>query len=639
MTRERAYGTWPSPLTLDDLVAGSVARRWLSADRDDLYWVESDPTRAGRGFVRHLGSHEVEPRWLSELAVRSRVHDVGARPLAVGHGWVVVVADHDQRLYRLRADRAPEALTSTPPAPTSWRHGAPALGPGPTVAVLREVEDPGGVHDEIVLIDPERRRETIVAAGHDFFDAPALSPDGRHLAVVAWDDPDMPWDSTVLIEVDLADGSHRVVLGGPGESVTQPRYGPDATLYAISDRSGWWNVLARVEDAWAELGPLEAEFAPPPWLAGETSYVARADGSVLASWTRGGIDHLGVLTPTGGATTLEGPWTTIEAVAHDGRSAVLSGGPYSRDEVVTLDSRGTTPPRVLTPGPPGLARGDVALPEVLSVTTPDGPVPALYYPPTNAEAVGPRGEAPPALLHAHSGPTRRAPAQYDPGIQFWTTRGYAYLDVNYAGSSGFGRAYRERLRGRWGVVDVEDCAACVAWCAERGLIDPARVVSIGSSASGVTTLGLARRGVVAAAALRYPVTDLRQLARATARFEAHYLEGLVGPLPGADALYRERSAVAFAHELTTPLALFHGTRDEVVPLEQSLALAAALDARGVPHCLVVVEGEGHGFRDPATWRREAAIEVAFFTRVLGLGPFDEGLGVEIRHAGALAPLA
>ncbi len=637
MSRERAYGTWPSPLTIDDLVAGSTSRAWLGADRDDLYWVESDPARGGRGFVRHLAPRDVEPRWLSELAVRSRVHDVGARPLAVGHGWVVVVADLDQRLYRLRADRAPEALTSSPPAPTTWRHGAPALGPGPTVAVLREVEDPGGVHDEIVLIDPERRRETTVATGHDFFDGPTLSPDGRHLAVVAWDDPDLPWDSSVLVEVDRADGSHRVILGGPGESVTQPRYGPDGTLYAISDRSGWWNVLARVDGDWVELAALEAEFAPPPWLAGATSYVARADGSVLASWTRGGFDHLGVLTPRG-VETLEGPWTTIEALATDGRSAVLSGGPQRRGEVVAVDPGRRTPPRVLVAGPPGLAPGDVAVPEVLSVATPDGPVHAFYYPPTNAEVVGPPGEAPPALLHAHSGPTRRAPAQYDPEIQFWTTRGYAYLDVNYAGSSGFGRAYRERLRGRWGVVDVEDCAACVAWCAARGLLDPARVVSIGSSSSGVTTLGLARRGLVAAAALRYPVTDLGQLARAPARFEAHYLEGLVGPLPEAAELYRERSAVAFADELTTPLAIFHGTRDEVVPLEQSLALAAALDARGVPHCLVVVEGEGHGFRDPATWRREAAIEVAFFTRVLGLGPFDEGLGVEIRHAGALAPL-
>ena len=273
----------------------------------------------------------------------------------------------------------------------------------------------------------------------------------------------------------------------------------------------------------------------------------------------------------------------------------------------------------------------------LLVEAPAGPVHALYYPPTSARWRGPRDEAPPAVLHAHSGPTRRAPARFALDVQFWTTRGYAYLDVNYAGSTGYGRAYRERLRGRWGEGDVEDCAACVAACARRGLLDPARVVSIGASASGVTTLGLARRGVLAAASLRYPVTDLGGLAAAPARVEAHYLEGLVGPLPEADALYGARSALGFVDELSTPLALFHGTEDEVVPLTQSLELAAALDARTVPHCLVVVVGEGHGFRDPATWRREAAIEESFFARVLGLGPFDPTFGVEIRHVEALAP--
>ena len=636
---ERPYGTWPSGVSLDALVEGAVSRRWLCADGDDLYWVETDPRRAGRGYLRRHRPGANPPEWVSELAVRSRVHSFGARPLAVRDGCVVVVGDDDQRLYLLAPGRAPEALSAPAPGPRSVRHGAPDLDGHGHVVALRERDTPTGTLDEIVLVDLATRSEATILAGHDFFGAPVLSPDGRRVAVVAWDHPDMPWDSTVLIEVDRFHGTNRVVLGGPGESVTQPHYGPDGTLYAVTDRTGWWNLHRRDGDAWTNIAPSEAEFAPPPWLAGETSYAPRADGSLLVSWTRGGLDHVGLLAPNGDLAPVAGPWTSIGGVAASDRAAgVIAGGPLFFERVERLDLASGRTNAVVT-SEREVDPGDVARPQVLRVDTASGPVHALYYPPTRADFVGPASEAPPAVLHAHSGPTRRTLARYDLDVQFWTTRGYAYLEVNYGGSTGYGRAYRERLRGQWGVVDVEDCAACLRACAERGLLDPARVVSIGASASGVTTLGLARRGVLAAASLRYPVTDLRRLTVAPDRFEAHYLDGLVGPWPEAADLYAERSPLGFAHELSIPLLLFHGTEDRVVPLEQSLALAAALEARGVPHALVVVEGEGHGFTDPATWRREAAVEASFFARVLGLAPFDEGLGVEIRHAGALAPLA
>jgi dipeptidyl aminopeptidase/acylaminoacyl peptidase len=452
----------------------------------------------------------------------------------------------------------------------------------------------------------------------------------------------MPWDGTSLYEAelgaDLALSDVRVVAGGEEESVVQPAYAPDGRLHFVSDRTGWWNLYADDGAGGEAVAPMRAELALPAWVCGQRDYGFRDDGSVVAHWRAGGTDHLGVISG-GTVDELETPFTSIAGVDVRGDRAVLVG------------ASGSLPPRVAALSLPAgavtvvRAAGDpIAGDEWISVPVPidpplaeGGSTHALWYPPRNPDHEAPPGELPPIIVSGHGGPTSAVSPALDWSVQYWTSRGIGVVAVNYGGSTGYGRDYRERLRGRWGIVDLDDCVATALWLAEERLADPARLLVHGGSAGGYTTLcALTFRDVFAAGASYYGVADLRALAEETHKFESRYLDSLVGPWPEARAVYEERSPVLHADRLRTPMILFQGLEDAVVPPAQSEVMVEALRRRGVPFAYVAYEGEQHGFRQGQNIRRTLEAELSFYGQVLGFSPADDIEPVEVENADGFA---
>lgn len=651
-----------SPFTLDDLVDQVVSVSFPVDDSGVVHWMERRPTEGGRTvLVRQAPGGEPEDVVGPAHDVRTRAHEYGGLAYAVRHGTVWYCEQADQRIHQLRPGGRPEPVTPAPPSPGAWRYAAPVVTPdGRWLVAVRErhpdPDEPGGVVNDLVALPADGSAAPVaVAAGHDFFAHPALSPDGRRLAWITWDHPAMPWDATTLWEAPFEDGRAgpaRRVAGGPDESVTQPAYGPDGRLRFISDRTGWWNLYldGGPSGGIVALAPAPHDLGEPDWVFGQSSYAMLADGTMVATWSDGGIGRLGVLAP--GATAFAAvddgrTWFAHLRPGADGRSVVaVAGGPDEAPAIVRLAPApgGTDLPRAAVGSTvirrsraPLADRAAVSRPEPLTFETAGGEsAHALYYAPHNPEFEGPTGERPPLVVRSHGGPTSAASSVFDLSVQFWTSRGVAVVDVNYRGSSGFGRAYRRRLQGGWGILDVEDCVAAARHLVAAGRADPRRLVIRGSSAGGYTALcALTATDVFAAGISCYGVADVAALARDTHKFEARYLDGLIGPWPEAAAVYRERSPLFRTDHLRTPLIVFQGLQDRVVPPSQAAAMVAALDAAGVPHAAVSYPDEGHGFRSAAAIRRTAEAELDFLGRVLGFQPADTLVPVTVHHAEAL----
>ncbi|HEV3498239.1 MAG TPA: prolyl oligopeptidase family serine peptidase, partial [Actinomycetes bacterium] len=474
---------------------------------------------------------------------------------------------------------------------------------GARLACVRErhLED-GVVNDIVVLPTDGSAGPTVAAAGHDFYAAPRFSPDGG-LAWLAWDHPRMPWDGTVLEPGPVA--------GGSEESVTQPRWSPDGALHWISDRTGWWNLYREGQP----LLPMDAEFSGPDWVFGQSTYAFLADGRLVASWTEAGSGRLAVL----GEAALDLPYTSFSSVrAYGDKVAAIAAGPGDAPAVVVIDPASSEVDVVRSSRPNPVDPRYLSIPRPVEFpTTGDATAHALFYPPANADCEGPPGELPPLVVTSHGGPTSAANTALDLRTQFWTSRGIAVVDVDYRGSTGYGRAYRQQLAGQWGVVDVDDCVAAARHLAESGEVDARRMVVRGSSASGLTTLLALTRGLFAAGASLYGVADLAALATDTHKFESRYLDGLVGPWPEAAAVYRERSPIHQADRLSAPLIVFQGLDDKVVPPSQAEVLVDALRRAGIAYAYLTFEGEAHGFRKAATIRRVVEAELSFYGQVLG----------------------
>lgn len=614
-------GSWASPLSA---AAATGAQRRYSQPRiaaDGCYWLESRPQDQGRVVLVHVGA-DGTPRDVTPppYSVRDRVHEYGGGAYAVTDGEIYFCNDADQCIYRVRAG-AVTRLTEP-----SLRRYADLVTDAPRRRLICICEEHGGGRPRNVLaaISLDDGSLTVLADNHDFFSSPALAPDGRSLAWLSWDAPQMPWDGTHLW-LAACEGpvlkAPRAIAGGATESVFQPRFSSEAVLHYVSDRSGYWNIYRHTDGMSRNLTPEAADYGFAQWNCGMSSYGFVAPRRLVAariSQGRAKAVHLDV--NTGTLTPLLTGCSHIEHLdAAMGRCMLVGGGP---DLAVTVLGGPTQSIRALRE--PGFRldtefRSD---PEALDYPTSGGErAKAWYYPPRHRDLDLPLGERPPLIVRCHGGPTSMNGDALDPRIQFWTSRGFAVADVNYRGSTGFGRAYRKSLDGQWGVKDVDDAVNVLTHLAARALVDPARAAVSGSSAGGFTALAaLAFRDVFRAGSVHYGISELESAMTGTHKFEAHYGASLLGPWPAYRELYHARSPLYAADRIRAPVIFFQGLKDTVVPPEQSARMLAALRARHVPSTCLTFPDEGHGFRRAGTLERVLATELAFYSRVFGLKP-------------------
>lgn len=637
----RPYGTWPSRLDADT-IAGipPFAFNAGSMTGSAVRWTEGRPADEGRVAVVEWRDGELRDLTPPGANVRTRVHEYGGGPVWF-HGDTGFYSEFaDGRLYRLE-DGVATPVTPEPPEPSSLRYADGDLTPdGRLVFCVRERHEGGEVINELVSLPADGSAEPrIVTSGHDFFAAPRISPDGRRLAWICWDHPRMPWDGTELWVAELgADGTltgERCVAGGPEESVVQPAWSPDGRLHFVTDRNGWWN-LHREDRALTTLDDREIGF--PAFVFGMLRYVFLGDGRIVCVVTRAAVDSLELLDPETGALEPAGlGWTDYNPtmLAAAGSRVVFSAASASEPSAVVLwdaeTAEETVLHRVLDLA---LDPAEISVPRAIEFPTTDGATAhAFYYPPASADSDGPPDERPPLRVVCHGGPTAHTTPTFAPSLLFWTSRGVGVVDVNYRGSSGFGRAYRRALDGRWGEIDWQDCVAAARYLAERGEADPQRTWVEGGSAGGYVVLCSLtfEPDSFAAGVSLFGVADVEALALETHKFESRYLDSLIGPYPERADLYRARSPIHFADRLERPLLVLQGLDDKVVPPSQAEVMVEVVDRKGVPHTYVSFEGEGHGFRKQENVRTALEATLSFVGQVFGFEPADELEPLEIRH--------
>jgi len=623
-----AYGSWSSPITSQRIAGGTLRLSQPQLDAGTVYWLEGRPAEGGRQVVmsQARGSAPQE-RTPGDVNVRTRVHEYGGGDYRAVRGRLFYVDFATQVLWCQAPDGSARPLSLPGP-----RFADFDVSPDDRwlVAVEEAAQEAGEPENRIVAFDLSKRVPQApqeVASGHDFFAAPRFSPDGRKLAYLAWDHPNMPWDGTQLMQVPWSGsgpasaGSARAVAGGPHESIVQPSFSPGGLLTFVSDRSGWWNLYQLRGDSVSALCPRSEEFATPPWVFAMSSYAFVSEGRVLCRVGNAAGDRLASLDiESGDLEDTSLPFSAIGGLAVErGQACLWGASAREATGIYRLALEGGELERVCSGHPEGLGSELFAVAEALELPSSDGRTThAYFYRPKNPAARGPAGARPPLLVKSHGGPTAATSPALDLAIQYWTSRGIAVVDVNYGGSTGYGRAYRERLRGRWGIVDVEDCVAAAQALAAEGRVDGQRLAITGGSAGGYTTLcALTFTDVFAAGASHYGIGDLEALARDTHKFESRYLDGLIGPYPEARALYVERSPIHSADRLSCPVIFFQGLEDEVVPPNQAQAMVSALAARGIPHAYVPFEGEQHGFRRAENVCTALDGELYFYSRVFG----------------------
>jgi dipeptidyl aminopeptidase/acylaminoacyl peptidase len=641
----RPYGTWPSEVDAD-LVAGGAGRSFGATDLSDgrLRWTEGRTFEDGRIVVVEARP-DGEPVDVTPPGTnaRTRVHEYGGGAVWF-HGDTTYFSEfEDSRLYRVDgAGGEMRPITPEPPEPHALRYADGRVTPdGSMIFCVRERHDGEDVHNELVVLPADGSADPrIVAGGHDFFMAPRLDPAGRRLAWFSWDHPRMPWDGTELWVADVAadgtlDGA-RLVAGGTEESVIDPRWSPGGVLHYSSDRTGWWNIYSEDGAALTSLGDAEIGF--PAWIFGTSSYVFLDDGRIACIVTRSASESLQLLEPGRPELKPAGlEWSSF------GPASLSAGGGR-----VVFSAASPTRPTALVSYEPGSGRetivrrsidveldpASISVPRAIEFPTGDGaPAHAFYYPPANGGYEGPADELPPLQVICHGGPTAHTTPYLELEVQFFTQRGIGVVDVNYRGSTGYGRAFRQLLNGRWGEIDWQDCVAAARYLAEQGEVDPDRTWVEGGSAGGYVVLcALVFDPPAFSAGVSYfGVADAEALALDTHKFESRYLDSMIGPYPERADLYRARSPVHFVEQLERPLLLLQGLDDKVVPPSQAEAMVEVLERKGIPYAYLAFEGEGHGFRRQENIKRSLEATLSFVGQVFGFVAADELESLAIAH--------
>ena len=635
------YGSWKSPITTELIVAGAVGLGPVALDGADLYWAELRPAEGGRVvIVRRRADGGIEDLTPPPYSARTRVHEYGGGAFLVDR-WTVYFSNFaDQRLYRQAPGQPPQPIT--PEAPMRYADGIVDRRRRRIICVREDHSSGGEPANALVSVDLDGERpQKILYADADFCSTPRLNPAGNTLAWLAWNHPNMPWDGCWLLQSRLDKYGYpdepEIAAGGPSESIFQPEWSPAGELHFVSDRSGWWNLYRLRDGEIQPLAPRQAEFGKPQWVFGSPTYGFLEDGRIACAYAAGGQWRLALLDgESGELTPLATPYTELargDVRAGGGRVVFVGGAPALPPSLVSLDPQDGSFEVIRQSKETAVAPEYLSPPESLEFPTTGGRTAhALFYPPRNPDFRPPPGEKPPLLVKSHGGPTAAASSALDLGIQFWTSRGIGVVDVNYGGSVGYGTEYRRRLNGHWGVVDVDDCVNAALHLAARGDADPGRLAISGGSAGGYTTLAaLTFREVFQAGASYYGVSDLEALAKETHKFEARYLDSLVGPYPERRDLYRARSPIHHPERLSCPLALLQGLEDAIVPPNQAELMFEAVRAKGLPTVYVPFEGEQHGFRRAENIRRALEVELYFYARVFGFELADAVEGVRIEN--------
>jgi dipeptidyl aminopeptidase/acylaminoacyl peptidase len=621
------------------LASGVTRLGQIELKGDDIYWSEMRPSEAGRYvIVKHYPDSRVIDMNPTPFNARTRVHEYGGGSYTVNNDTIYFTEFKDQRIYKMKLGEKPRPITFN----SAFRHADFAIDMHrDRIICVREDHRKQGTEaaNTIITMDLDGKDVKKVVSGNDFYSSPSISPDGSHLAWITWNHPYMPWDKTELWMGELNDDNMVEnpiqITGDCEESVVQPLWSPKNRLYFISDRSNWWNIYLWKDAEEKPICLMEAEYATPPWVFGQSNYGFRSERKIICSYSMKGEWHIAQLdTKTGEIEEIEIPYTHVSDLHVSNNQAVFIGGsPKEVSSIVKLDLETFTTEVLRRSSDFYVDPGYLSKPKPIEFPTCRGlTAHAIYYKPLNKDYTAPPDTQPPLLVFVHGGPTAATSTTKSWSIQFWTSRGFAVVDVNYGGSSGYGREYRQRLNGMWGVVDVDDCVNAAKYLVHISEIDGNKLAIRGGSAGGYTTINtLTFRDVFKAGAGYYGICDLEVFIQDTHKFESRYLDTLIGPYPERRDLYRERSAINFLDKLHTPMILFQGLEDEIVPPEQAELIVKALRNRGKPVAYLPFEGEQHGFRQAKNIKRSIEAELYFYSQIFGFEPDDNIEPIKIEN--------